>query len=458
MKTLFFVFFYAFLCISCDGLLERETPKNNREQDISKTIPIFNKNPDHNFQLNYPGVPTHEYSSDYHQKDSANLPKRHLLVWLENPHSEAYVNWGIDGYSKGMKHTVFVSKSPHFGENLEENYEIQIPAFESGLTLNCTNKDANIHAKLENLEPNTTYYYVVKSEDQRSKEMHFITSPRDENVSFKLLSGGDSRTDHSKRREMNREIKKLVSMESEYLALIHGGDFISKGKKCKQWYHWREDHQETILENGRILPLIPTFGNHEVGGEKNYRSLFNPQDLANNFYFHTILGSLNLIILNSEKSVEGDQKDWLQAKLEEISNKTGQFIVVSYHRAAWPAVKNPAATKVWVPLLEKYQVDLVLESDGHTMKQTCPIFAGACNKHKGIIYVGEGGLGVKQRLPTRKFSWYFQGGYALRRHHVQSLYINSYGGATNRHISYQVFYDDSYHYGILLPEKLTPGS
>ena len=48
------------------------------------------------------------------------------------------------------------------------------------------------------------------------------------------------------------------------------------------------------------------------------------------------------------------------------------------------------------PLFDKYHIDIALESDGHCMKRTAPIRHGKKDP-TGIVYVGEGGLGVGQR-------------------------------------------------------------
>jgi hypothetical protein len=93
----------------------------------------------------------------------------------------------------------------------------------------------------------------------------------------------------------------------------------------------------------------------------------------------------------------------------------------------FPAVKTPGAGLLsWVPLFEEYNVDLVCESDGHVIKRTVPIRDG---KHdpSGVVYIGEGGLGVPQRTPKTD-RWYLQPpGMADAGHHVFVLTID---GAT----------------------------
>jgi hypothetical protein len=73
-----------------------------------------------------------------------------------------------------------------------------------------------------------------------------------------------------------------------------------------------------------------------------------------------------------------------------------------------------------VPVFEQYDVDLVCEFDGHVIKRTVPIRDGKMDP-SGVVYIGEGGLGVAQRSPNID-RWYLQPpGKAGRGHHVQLL-------------------------------------
>lgn len=403
--------------------------------------------------VNYKPPANYEYPVNYNSNDE--IPKRHLLVWHENPASEVVVSWGLDHYDPNHEHFVYLSENQQNGIEPDLNYEKKYAAHESGLAESCHNrKHANMMAIIKGLKPNTTYYYIAVSNGQKSREMHFVTAPADK-TAFKLLSGGDSRTDRNQRVTMNKMMASMVSDDPSYIGFIHGGDFVSKGSNCDLWFNWRNDHQSSFLDNGRIIPLIPTFGNHEKGGEEQFEKLFgNPLD-SRRFYFLSSIANLSLIILNSEISTEGDQKTWLQSTLESLKNKKKHFIVAGYHRPAWPAVKLPAPSTAWTKSFEQYQVNLVLESDGHTLKQTCPIYRNKCDRSYGIIYVGEGGLGVRQRLPWRATRWYFNrkfGAYALSQHHIQSLSISSdvFG---NDKLTYEVYYDQSFHHRIDFASK-----
>ena len=84
-------------------------------------------------------------------------------------------------------------------------------------------------------------------------------------------------------------------------------------------------------------------------------------------------------------------------------------------------MKKPGSPKkFWVPLFEQFNVDLVVESDGHVIKRTVPI-RNEKQDPTGIVYVGEGGLGVSQRRPHRD-RWYLKApGMASSGHHVMRV-------------------------------------
>ena len=147
---------------------------------------------------------------------------------------------------------------------------------------------------LNDLSPYTKYSFSVSQNNSRSQKYYFITPPA-RGVPFKLLFGGDSRTDRAKRREINSSLKTYFLKNKSVIALVHGGDFISNGFSWKQWDAWLEDYQMTILDDGRVLPLIPTKGNHEISSKLFNKIFFWKRGLSmRSNYFVTRFGALTL--------------------------------------------------------------------------------------------------------------------------------------------------------------------
>ena len=274
-------------------------------------------------------------------------------------------------------------------------------------------------AELTGLSPSTQYYFTVVSDGEMTEELHFITAPVDDRP-FKLLYGGDSRSDPDDRRAMNDRMRELLEADPAIIALAHGGDFIADGDDWGQWSSWLDDHELTTTGDGRVLPIIPARGNHEDDGEM-FNAVFNwPGGLADDYYTSLLGANLSYITLDSNSSQGGDQRDWLRTELENA--QSGRWIMANYHRPAYPAVKSPGgALEHWVPLFEEFNVDIVCESDGHVLKRTVPIRDGEFDE-TGVVYIGEGGLGVSQRRPSSE--WYLESpGMAESAHHVQVLHV-----------------------------------
>ena len=217
---------------------------------------------------------------------------------------------------------------------------------------------------------------------------------------------------------------RLVEADAGVLALAHGGDYVANGTRWLQWQAWLTDHELTTTDDGRLLPIIPTRGNHEGWGPMFAMIFGAPPE--HDHYYKTAIGRLRLWTLNTETSISGAQKAWLVDSLRtEAESGRAFWFVVQYHRAAFPAVKTPAAARMhWVPFFERFDVDLVFESDGHVLKRTAPI-RGEQPDPSGVVYVGEGGLGVRQRTPDRS-RWYLrEGGMSAAADHVQVLAVSA---------------------------------
>ncbi len=352
---------------------------------------------------------------------AGSTPAQWRVVWSGDTTTTATVSWSTA--VSGKKHTLHYGTKP-FGTDVAK-YENHLECKKSGAySINAkeaeTTKTAFYHhVPMTGLMPNTKYYFVMESDGEFSRQLYFKTCPKAEN--FKLLVGGDSRSGLASRCRMNLRLAKELKEKPEIVALNHGGDYIGSGHSWRQWRQWLSHHELTTLEDGRVLPIIPTRGNHDGG--PIFFEVFNLDKMTDKHSFwHTIsLGEdVQIITLDTNYSAKGPQEKWLTKQLSTIRPKT-TWLLTNYHRPLYPAVKSPAGqTAVFVPLFEKYNVDLALESDGHCIKRTVPIRDGKKDA-SGVVYIGEGGLGVGQYRPKEDL-WYLKnGGYVSRGHHVMQL-------------------------------------
>ncbi len=345
---------------------------------------------------------------------SDTKPKQWRLVWNSNPATTATLCWNTT--NAGSEHRVFIRQA---GSTDQRTVVAQRNA-------PYTTQDPKLffhHAQLKDLLPSTKYHVIMESDGQASPEFYFLTAPA-EDVPVAILFGADSRSGQEARRKMNRMLARLLreSQQPErvpILALAHGGDFVYDGRKLKLWSQWMEDHELTVSDDGQLLPIIPSRGNHDGGKMFNEVFAFPPED--KNFYGINLSPQVRLLTLNTETSLAGDQRNWLDTDLAKSRTKY-RWLLAQYHRPAFPAVKVPWLNLIhWVPLFEKYHLDIACEGDGHNIKRTPPIRDSKFDS-QGVVYVGEGGLGVGQRTPKTN-RWYLNSTEAKtgQGHHVQLL-------------------------------------
>ncbi|MEX1024697.1 MAG: metallophosphoesterase family protein [Planctomycetota bacterium] len=346
---------------------------------------------------------------------SGTTPMHWRVVWTRDPAHEAVVAWSTA--EAGATHEVRWDVEPR---SLDE-YRQRVPVTRSGrYTASSRESDATLHfhhTRLVDLPPAATIHFQLVSDGVASRPFHFRTADPDAGEVV-VLAGGDSRSGLLDRCRMNLLMASLVERRPETLALVHGGDYVYDGNTWRDWERWLSHHELTTGANGRVLPLVPARGNHDVG--PLYGQVFDEPGAPNANYWTTKLGHVAFVNLNSETSVAGEQAGWLAGALQ-AGRATSRWLIANYHRPIFPAVKPPGRAKAhWLPLFDDHKVDLVLESDGHVFKRTVPIYR---ERHdaRGTVYIGEGGLGVAQRKP-RLDHWYLEPpGRAASAHHVLRL-------------------------------------
>ncbi|CAN5379063.1 metallophosphoesterase family protein [soil metagenome] len=392
--------------------------------------------------------------------DGFDAAPRHVrVIWTEQPSHHAIISWSTL-FEKGNENVVYYDTVPRLGRT--NQYAFQMKAKRNGeITMLDMDFTEGVppgyfhHSEINDLLPLTKYFFVVETDGQISDEYYFITAPKEDRT-LAVLWGGDSRlgginpvyagnTPHIGRQNMNRVIAGLIDRQEDIFAFLHGADYA----KTAEWRHlfwWFEDHQLVKGKDNRLLPLVISRGNHDeaIGFLENFW-LGNLSDKNSfNYYFHTrFTPEVSIITLNTEISVRGDQRGWLEKELA-ATRPEKRWLVVHYHRPAYPVAQSfnhdtaPRLREAWVPLFEKYNIDLAAESDGHILKRTLPIRNNKPDE-TGIVYVGEGGLGVPQRVVDDTTRWYIQPpGFAASADNVfmftfrqDSLLVTAYGADGN---------------------------
>ncbi len=266
----------------------------------------------------------------------------------------------------------------------------------------------NHFARLENLKPDTAYYFVIKDSEGSSERFWFKTAPaKNEPLSF--IAGGDSRNNRLPRQNANILVSKLKPH-----AVLFGGDMTARDVEG-QWRDWMDDWQLTTSKDGRMIPIIAARGNHE----KSNKSVYNLFDTPSEDVYFAITFGKNLFrsyTLNSMIAIEGNQTDWLKKDLKE--NNDVIWKSAQYHKPMRPHVASKAEHNLqyaaWAQLFYDEEVRLVVECDAHTVKRTWPLKPSTGpdseegfirENNKGTVYVGEGCWGAPLRPANDAKSW-----------------------------------------------------
>src|SRR6266540_2014872 len=141
-----------------------------------------------------------------------------------------------------------------------------------------------------------------------------------------------------------------------------------------------------VLWTGTAQAATGTLGNHDIrvdGGRYEYDELDMPRA-----HYRRSAGNVTFFILNSNR-VNSVQTEWLKKVLPA---STAMWKIVVFHHPAWTCGgyrSNTAIVQTWVPLFERYGVQLVLNGHDHNYQRFAP-------RH-GVRYIVHGGGGQHLR-------------------------------------------------------------
>lgn len=197
------------------------------------------------------------------------------VIWQGNASTSATIAWN---QASGTDPVLLLDVND-FGKNADE-YGLSKRPDRIQLA-----EDMNNHfVRLENLLPNTTYYFLVKDSEGISQRYFFTTAPSSPDRRLSIIAGGDSRNHRDARQDANILVAKLRPN-----CVMFGGDF-TENDFPKEWQEWFEDWQLSIAEDGRVTPIIVTRGNHEYSN-KTLIDLFDMQSVGG-FYATSLGGDL----------------------------------------------------------------------------------------------------------------------------------------------------------------------
>jgi hypothetical protein len=267
-------------------------------------------------------------------------------------------------------------------------------------------------AQLTDLTPGTTYRFTL---DGLGHDHRFSTMPSSLSAPLTFVIGGD--VNLSDVRLFDETSQQVARQHPAFVAI--GGDLAcaasknpTKSEHCSQWITWFS-HWYTMMqtENGTIIPVLATAGNHDVKGafgqtpeQAPFFTLFFPTPMKKGYAVLRFDTYLSLYLLDSGhmSSPYGEQARWLAHELSHDEKMLHRLAV--YHVPAYPAARSyrsncsTAIRQNFVPIFDTFHLHMAFENHDHIYKRTYPMTAHHVDPH-GVVYIGNGPWGTIPRSP-----------------------------------------------------------
>jgi len=320
---------------------------------------------------------------------SSEKPDQIILTWSDDPRTTQTIQWrtsprvptGAVAYIKKANAFTVRPQSPQIVR--AETTVISTP--------NILN-DPVIHhhtVTLRGLEPGTTYLYAVGSGsgDDWTEYREFTTAPAGV-VPFSFIYMGDAQNGLDRWGSL---VHTAFRERPDAAFYLMAGDLVNRGAERDDW--------DSLFFNARDIydrrPLVPVIGNHECqGGHPTlYLQLFalptqGPREIEPERAYAFEYSNALFVVLDSNLPPQSQAK-WLE---EVLSTSKATWKFVSYHHPAYssaPNRDNKDVREVWVPLFDKYHVDLALQGHDHAYLRTYPLKGGqrVDSPKEGTVYI-----------------------------------------------------------------------
>ncbi|MEV0179498.1 metallophosphoesterase family protein [Streptomyces sp. NPDC050625] len=380
-------------------------------------------------------VPTQSTAPATETVDGALVaPFGRHLAYGNDPRTEMTISWQVPVAVK--KPFIRIGAHPW---DLSRKIEAEVRTLytPAGVGASGDHTQYYLHARLTHLRPGKTYYYGVGHQGFDPAEQHlagtlgtFTTAP-DREQPFTFTAFGDQGVSYHALANDS-----LILGQNPAFHLHAGdiayGDPAGQGKTTDTGFDSRTWDQflyqtESVAKQ---IPWMVSYGNHDMeawyspngyGGEEARWTLPDngpdPKNLPGVYSF--VYGNTAIVSLDpNDVSFEipanlgisgGTQTTWFEGQLKKFrASKDIDFIIVFFHHCAYCTSTAHASEggvrQEWVPLFDKYQVDLVINGHNHQYERTdvikgnevtkkLPIGGTAYSDTEGVVYVTAGAAG-----------------------------------------------------------------
>lgn len=325
------------------------------------------------------------------------VPDRIVLTWTGDPATSQAVTWRTavheDSVSTAVAELTLATAHGGYGavQGMRDS-AIVLPA--TSETLETDLGAASYHSvEFKGLLPETLYAYRVGDGANWSEWFQFRTASR-QRKPFKFVYFGDAQNELKS--QWSRVVRQAYKHASDARFFIHAGDLINTHNRDADWGEW---FYAAGWING-MLPSIAAAGNHEYGtdesGMRNLSAHWRPQfalpqhgpeGLKESAYYIDYQG-VRFVVLNSNEELEA-QAAWLDGVL---SDNSQTWTVLTFHHPVFSSANgrdNTELRALWQPVIDRHEVDLVLQGHDHTYGRSRNVRNGLSvrDDRSGTVYV-----------------------------------------------------------------------
>ena len=346
--------------------------------------------------------------------EADRVPRNVHQTWQHDPATTVTIQWttearGAEGYEPRVwfaradelreegGEVLLPFDGAHAAKGLAIDYQTQLTG--DAVFLQC-------EVELTGLRPRTDYVFRAGSwEDVDAaagalvgatlSPLHRLrTAPTSgDPAPFRFLAAGDSRGAYE---DIARHAARLDALDTDFV--LFSGDMTDLGT----WEEWSEWFG-AMGPLGTDRVIMPVLGNHELFSGLFYGQHALPleEGLAEDLREHAwsvVYGNTLVLGLDSLTRAAADaQVGWLEARLRDAAEDPDlTWRIVVYHHSAYSSSNHGSAEHVrdtWVPLFERYGVDLAIAGHDHNYERSVPIEGQAeAPPGEGVVHVVAGGF------------------------------------------------------------------
>jgi hypothetical protein len=378
--------------------------------------------------------PLTSYSAEEQAASGDGTAEQIHLTWGDDPSSTVVVSWASPVQSVNPRVQIRESNNRETSHADRVIHAVQ-RSYTDGLNGQTV---FTYHAKIDRLRPASAYDYSVTADNDRNRARPFTagfqTAPAGR-APFRWTSYGDLATPNTSWALSWPQSRYAVQAVERFKPLFHllNGDLcyanLNPAAQPSVW----ADFGNNVQISAAFRPWMPCPGNHEIefnNGAQGFGSYLTRYSLPHNgsafagLWYQFTVGSVLFISLSADDVIYqdsgafvagpaplqpapstgnapieagtslyvhgysgGEQTRWLEATLSAAStNRHVDWIIVQMHQDALSSSRNGNGSdkgirETWLPLFDRYGVDLVLCGHDHDYERSWPV--RGCNHDVG---------------------------------------------------------------------------